>query len=419
MPPHLERRIVLLLAAVQFVNILDFMIVMPLGPDFADDLGIPLSRLGIVGGSYTVAAAMAGFCGALFLDRFDRRPALALALVGLAIGTAGCAAARGLGSLLLARVVAGAFGGPATSLALSILADVIPVERRGRAMSTVMLAFSTASVLGVPIGLELARHGSWQTPFVATGLGALLAAAAAWLVLPPLRKHVHGRRDEPVLRGLASLLVRRSTWLACAATWTATMGAFLIIPNLAAFVQHNLGYPRAELSWLYAAGGAVSFATLRAIGRAVDRFGAFRVATTGVVLLWVVTWIGFVHADPRIPVMPIFVLFMFANGLRNVSYQTLGSRVPAPEERARFQSLQSTITHLGSAAGAFLSSRILAQTPDGRLEHMDRVAWTSMGLLALLPPLLRLVEREVRRREQAASRTVAAQDAAASAVEGA
>ena len=119
--------------AVQFVNILDFMMVMPLGPDFADKLGIETHQLGLVGGSYTAAAAVAGVAGAFFLDRFDRRKALALAMLGLAFGTIAGAFATDLTSLLAARVVAGIFGGPATSVGLAIIADVVPAERRGRA----------------------------------------------------------------------------------------------------------------------------------------------------------------------------------------------------------------------------------------------------------------------------------------------
>jgi predicted MFS family arabinose efflux permease len=75
-----ERRVLLLLAAVQFVNIVDFMMVMPLGPDFSAELGIPNAQLGLVGGSYTAAASIAGLAGATFLDRFDRRKALAVTL---------------------------------------------------------------------------------------------------------------------------------------------------------------------------------------------------------------------------------------------------------------------------------------------------------------------------------------------------
>lgn len=396
-----ERRIIVLLACVQFVNILDFVMVMPLGPDFAEALDIPLAHLGIIGGSYTLAAALAGLAGAFFLDRFDRRPALAISLLGLALGTAGGAMATGLGTLLFARLVAGAFGGPATSVALSILADVIPAERRGRALGSVMIAFSIASVLGVPIALELAQRGTWHTPFVATGALGLVASIGAWAVLPPMRRHLE-RPAEPALDDFRRLLRKPLTLLSYSTTWISTMGAFIVIPNIAAFVQGNLRYPREGLSWLYGIGGLVSFATLRPIGWLVDRIGPFRVGTSGVLLLSVVTWLGFVRADPRVPVLLIFVLFMLCNGLRNVSYNTLTSRVPAPEERARFMSLQSMIQHLGSASGAFLSSQMLSETADGRLVHMDRVAWTSIGLLLALPIFLWIVEARVKHNEAAA-----------------
>ena len=55
-----ERTLTLLLGGIQFVNVLDFMMVTPLGPDFSAALGIPTSRLGLVTGSYAAAASLAG-----------------------------------------------------------------------------------------------------------------------------------------------------------------------------------------------------------------------------------------------------------------------------------------------------------------------------------------------------------------------
>ncbi|MFP2902067.1 MFS transporter [Corallococcus sp. 4LFB] len=83
-----ERAVVLLIGAVQFVNILDFVMVMPLGPDFAKGLGIESSHIGTIGGSYTAAASVAGLLGGYFLDRFDRRKALAVCMLGLVAATA-------------------------------------------------------------------------------------------------------------------------------------------------------------------------------------------------------------------------------------------------------------------------------------------------------------------------------------------
>ena len=64
-----ERAIVHLVSAIQFINILDFIMVMPMGPDFALALGIPTNLIGYVGGAYTAAAFVSGFIGSLYLDR--------------------------------------------------------------------------------------------------------------------------------------------------------------------------------------------------------------------------------------------------------------------------------------------------------------------------------------------------------------
>ena len=129
-----EAMILAIVGAVQFINILDFMIVMPLGPDFAVALDIPKHEIPSIGAAYTAAGGIAGLLGSQYLDRFDRRKALVICLVGLFAGTWSATFATGLSSLMVARVVAGMFGGPASSLAMSIVADVVPPERRGRAM---------------------------------------------------------------------------------------------------------------------------------------------------------------------------------------------------------------------------------------------------------------------------------------------
>ena len=158
-----ERAIVWTVAAVNLINVLDFAIVMPLGPDVAAALDVPVSDVGLLGSAYTFAAAAAGLLGSFFLDRFDRKRALLVAVLGLAAGTALAASATSLPWLLVGRAVAGLFGGPATSLSFSIVADVIPPDRRGKAIGLVMGAFSLASILGIPAGLELARRGTWSS----------------------------------------------------------------------------------------------------------------------------------------------------------------------------------------------------------------------------------------------------------------
>ena len=184
-----ERTIVFLVGAVQFVNILDFMMVMPMGPDFAAALHIPTSNLGLIGGSYTAAACVTGLAGAFVLDRFDRRSALGVAMSGLVVGTLLGGAATSLGTLLLARVIAGAFGGPATSIALSVVSDRVPPERRGRAVGGVFVGFHSGNIVGLFLSPFLLLQLGWQSLFylyAALGVPALLLWSARVPAAAPL-----------------------------------------------------------------------------------------------------------------------------------------------------------------------------------------------------------------------------------------
>ncbi len=399
-----ERTILFLVGAVQFVNVLDFMMVMPLGPDFAVALGIGQSHLGLIGGSYTAAAAVSGMVGALFLDRFDRRSALGVAMLGLVLATFVGGLAYDLPTLVAARVLAGIFGGPATSLALSIVADTIPPERRGKAMGAVMGAFSVASVLGVPAGLELARLGSWRTPFFAVGALGLVVAALAIALMPPMRGHLderaaRGGRDATTLEILRRPIVLWSL----AGSASSMYAGFVLIPNISPFVQHNLGYPREHIGMLYFVGGLVSFAAMRVVGPLVDRVGAPIVAAVGTGFMVLAIGSSFLTEVAYVPVMAMFIAFMLSNAFRNVSSSTTASKVPAPRERARFMSTQSAVQHIASASGAFTGSALLTERADHTLVGMPLVATIAIVSGLLLPLFLARLTRMLSARDAAAA----------------
>ena len=401
-----ERAVLFVIGAVQFINILDFMMVAPLGPDFSRALGIPMSKVAYLLGSYTASAALAGFAGSFFLDLFDRKKALLVCFGGLAVATALAGLASGLDTLMAARLLAGAFGGPATSLAMSIVADVVPVERRGKAVGAVMSAFSVASVLGVPIGLRLALWGGWRFPFFAVAAaGAMVALAAAW-ALPSIHRHLEAASGRPPL-SLATLARRTEVRLSWTMTALVMAAGFIVIPNISPHLQANLGYPREQLGTLYLLGGAASFLSMRAGGWLVDRLGSFATGTGAALLIEPALFIGFVYYLPVVPVSLLFTLFMAALALRNVAYNTLVSKVPSPQERARFMSIQSAVQHLASAAGAFASVQMLSVRPGGTIAGMETVGLVSMALTAVIPLMLWAVERRVRRPERAPPAEVA------------
>ena len=386
------------MGAVQFVNILDFMMVMPLGPDFARDLHVPTSALGLIGGSYTAAAAVAGLLGMFFLDRFGRRRALVIATAGLSVGTALGAFATDLPTLLMARVLAGIFGGPATSLALAIVTDVVPAHRRGRAMGAVMGAFSAASVLGLPLGLELARLSSWRSPFFVVAGLSLVVTVLARVLLPRLDGHLeNGASPVFTVARLRSLLSRAEVRLAWMLVAVTNFASFLFVPNLSALLQQNLGYPRADLGTLYLVGGGISFFTMRGAGRLVDRFGSARLITICVVVVSAVIAQAGIVQSTVVPVLLLFTLFMVFQSGRNVSLTTLSSKVPRADERAGHQSLQSAVQHAAAAAGAVSSSAMLTDT-GSHLDGMPALAMVSVVIGLTGVPLAFALERRLRLR---------------------
>jgi predicted MFS family arabinose efflux permease len=181
------------------------------------------------------------------------------------------------------------------------------------------------------------------------------------------------------------------------------MGGFILIPNISAYTQYNLGYPRADLWTLYLAGGIASFGATRVAGLLIDRFGATRVGAGGVLLLLVVLYTGFYRYVPGLPVMALFIAFMVAMGLRNVAHNTVTSQVPSRHERARFMSIQSSVQHLAAAGGAFIGARMLHEDLDKHLEGIPAVTVVAMALNALVPLLMGWVEGRVRAKKAASA----------------
>ena len=387
----MERRVLWTLAGVQFLVIVDHTMVLPLGPDLSEGVGLPVADLGLLVGAYTLAAALSSLLLASHLDRVPRRRALSACLLGLGLAGVLAAAAGSPGQLLLARLLAGACGGPAVAMGQAVVADVVPGNRRGRSMALVLGANAVASVLGVPAGLVLAERSAWWGPFALLGCSALVGSLLVQRLLPETAPRRTGERPSwsAILRqpGLQPTLLMVGLG-ACS--------TFLLAPNLSAFVQHNLGLPRGELAGLYALGGCGALGAMLLAGRLADRLGTLPVllaATT----LFCATLGAFVGVQP--PLLPIalgFVTLMGSIAARNVPLRTLGTRVPTASLRAGSLSLLSAAQYSATALGALLGAALLTETEAGALVGLDRVALLA-GLLALLTlPLVARVERGLR-----------------------
>src|SRR5262245_49629104 len=100
-----EWILIAVLTGIQITHNIDFVIIMPLGPQFMRVFQINPQQFSFLVSAYTFSAAISGLCSAFFIDRFDRKSALLAIYVGFAIGTLCCALAPNFEILLISRIV--------------------------------------------------------------------------------------------------------------------------------------------------------------------------------------------------------------------------------------------------------------------------------------------------------------------------
>ncbi|MDR3635041.1 MAG: MFS transporter [Isosphaeraceae bacterium] len=380
-----ERLVLLVLAAVQFTSIVDFMVIMPLGPQLMRTLSINPARFGMLVSSYTFAACVAGLLASPVVDRFGRKAAFLTLYSGFLVGTLFCGLADGYSALLAARIVTGAFGGILGGMALTIIGDLVPEERRGAAIGSLTSAFALASVLGVPFGIYLGNRFDWHAPFLMlVALGSLVLLVAL-RVLPTLRDHVRGAhfRAHP-LDELRATLTDPGHLRAFALVASLMLGGFLVIPYLAAYLVANVGISESTLTWLYVGGGTLTLVAAPIIGKLADRFGKLRlyrlVAPFAALMMLVATNLPRVSQAVAIGVA---ALLMAANAGRMVVAMAMVTGSVEPRRRGSFMSVNSSVQHFSTGLGAFLGGQIVVKAADQSLLYFDRVGYLAVAATAV------------------------------------
>lgn len=230
--PQHERRLLWLLALTQFTIIMDFMVMMPLGPQIMHTFGIGPAAFAAAVSAYSWCSGASGLLAATYIDRFDRRRLLLTVYALFSLSNLACALAGTFPLLLAARAFAGLSGGVLGSVILAIVSDVVPPARRGAATGVIMSSFALAAVAGVPIGIALGAHLGWAAPFfLLTALTALFWLGARQTV-PPLTAHLRedGHSLGQILGGLWQLLTHPHHLRAFVLTFVMMSSHMMVIP---------------------------------------------------------------------------------------------------------------------------------------------------------------------------------------------
>lgn len=381
-----RKEIILLitLAAINFTNIMDFMIMMPLQEFLEISFDITPKQFGILVSAYAFSAFAASMTASFIADRFDRKKVLLLAFSGLIIGTISCGLAPSYPILLAARIVAGLFGGLISAQALSIVGDIFPYEKRGRAMGLLMSGFALAAIAGVPLALFVATKTNWQIPFIGIGVLGILLTFVLLAVVPSMTGHIKNKADRNVFEIYQRVWKDRNLQFALLMMVTLIFAHFSTIPFIAPFLTNNTGFLQEQLPLMYFFGGLSSMVISPLVGRLSDKFGKHIIFTIMLLIAVIPVYLltNLTHV-PYYYVLIVTTLFFIFGGGRMVPAQALVTSVVPPNLRGGFMNLNSSLQQLGLGLSAFMGGLIISKNPAGEIQNYNIMGYISIAVSLL------------------------------------
>lgn len=272
-----------------FVDMVGVLMIVPLLPYFARELGAGSLEVVVIFASFTAAQLLSAPLWGRFSDKYGRRPALLIGLTASAIAYVVFAFATSIWLLLLSRVVQGA-GGGTVGVIQAYVADSVEQKNRAKALGWLSAATNVGVAIGPVIGslalLKFGNHG----PGLAAATLCVINIVSAWRFLPESRDMAQAHEKKPgasrdaIVRVIthAGEPAPRLIWI-----YAISMGAFTALNAvLALFLADGFGVGKDRIWIFFTYVGVISvIARAGILGRMVDRFGEAKLARGGLGML--------------------------------------------------------------------------------------------------------------------------------------
>lgn len=176
-------------------------IMMGLLPDVSRSLAITEPQAGNAIASYALGVVVGAPFIAVLAARMARKSLLLILMALFSIGNVASAMADSYHGLLVARFLTGLPHGAYFGVASLVAASLVPIERRGRALASLMLGLTVATLIGVPLGSWIGQLFSWHVVFTFVGAIGLLTCLLIGRYVP----YTPGDVDAHPLRELGAL----------------------------------------------------------------------------------------------------------------------------------------------------------------------------------------------------------------------
>ena len=346
-------------------------------PQVAGDLGVSIPTAGYLISGYAAGVAIGGPIVAILTAGLERKATL-LGLMALFIaGNVLCALAPAYGWLMASRIVIALTHGALLGFASVVAAEMVPEERRGRAIALVLAGLTTANIIGVPLGSAIGNAFGWRMAFWAIAALGIVSLAGMALWLPRMTRR---GAANPDLRAELRVLVRPDVYMSLAIIVLAAMAYFGLFAYIAPLLLNSAGAPEMAVPVLLSVLGVASLGGILIGGRLADWklmpsvVGILVLEAAANLLLPLVVH-GLTAATIGLFVWTVVGVPLIATPLQT---RILNGAREAPNLAA---TLVSTAFNIGISSGAALGAAALSHDI-----AYDRLPW-----LALIPLLAGLV----------------------------
>jgi MFS family permease len=299
------RRLLLLVAALVFVDTMLFAALTPLLPHFAHTLGLSKVRAGVLVGAYAAGALLGGLPGGAAAARLGPRRAVLVGLAGMGLASLGFALADSFWSLFAARLVQGVGSAFTWAGAFAWLIAAAPRERRGQLLGTAMGAAVFGALFGPVIGAAAALVG--RAAIFSALAGVAIALGAVTLRLEPTPTE----RPSAAAIGRA---FRNYHFVAGLLLMALPSLLFGILAVLGPLRLAAAGWGAAAIGATWLTGAALETVGSPLVGRLVDRRGRLLPVRIALVLGLLVS-LGLAAGPRPLAYAPLIVLAAAAYGI--------------------------------------------------------------------------------------------------------
>jgi len=336
-------------------------------PDFAAGLGVDEPTAGHAISAYALGVVV----GAPILAVMGARAPRWLLLIGFmamfAVGNGLSALSPSFGWMLVFRFLSGLPHGAYFGVAALVAASIVPLSLRTRAVSTILMGLTVATVIGVPIANAVSHAFGWRWTFVAVSVLAVITMAMVALFAP--RDPAHA--DASPWRELGALK-RKQVWLTLGIGAIGFGGMFAVYAYLASTLRAVTGVGPEVLPWVFAVFGVGMFAGNILGAWAADTFG---MKAAGGLLLWSVLALAlFPWAAQHLWSMMVVVVLIGAGGGLGSILQTRLMDV-AGDAQTLAAALNHSAFNTANAIGPFLGGLAIAAG-----YGWTSTAWVGVGL---------------------------------------